>query len=147
MPESVPSKVDVAKLTALCDALVADDYYHKKADRPRPARPESFPEACYKCRNCVDVCPNRANYPIPELKMAIHIDAYCNECGNCACLCPIGIIPYKDKFTLFSCEEDFNDSINDGFLGREKYRWHGQVGTDFALLPEELRRAIDVVLG
>lgn len=147
MPESVPSKVDVAKLTVLCDALVADDYYHKKADRPRPARPESFPEACYKCRNCVDVCPNRANYPIPELKMAIHIDAYCNECGNCACLCPIGIIPYKDKFTLFSCEEDFNDSTNDGFLGREKYRWHGQVGTDFALLPEELRRAIDVVLG
>lgn len=147
MPETIPTKVDVKRLAALCDSIPGDDYYHKKADRPRPAHPDDFPPACFKCKNCVDVCPNRANYPIPELKMAIHIDAYCNECGNCACLCPFGIIPYRDKFTLFSCEEDFVNSTNDGFLGREKYRWHGEVGTDFVNLPEELRKAIDAVLG
>lgn len=147
VPETVPAQVDVKRLAALCDSVTQDAHYQKKADRPRPARPETFPEACFKCKNCMDVCPNRANYPVPELKLSIHIDAYCNECGNCACLCPIGIIPYADKFTLFSCDEDFENSKNDGFLNRQKYRWHGQVGTDFTCLPQELHQAIDKLLG
>ncbi len=145
-PETIPAQVDTNRLAALCDSIIQDAHYRKKADRPRPERPGTFPEACFRCKNCVDVCPNRANYPIPELKLAIHIDAYCNECGNCACLCPIGILPYKDKFTLFSCEEDFENSENDGFLRHEKYRWHGQAGTDFTALPKELQQAIDKLL-
>ncbi len=145
-PESVPAQVDTNRLAALCDSITQDAHYQKQADRPRPPRPRTFPEACFRCKNCVDVCPNRANYPIPELKLAIHIDAYCNECGNCACLCPIGIVPYKDKFTLFSCREDFENSQNDGFLHREIYRWHGQIGTDFTALPKELQQAIDRLL-
>lgn len=147
VPTTIPTKVDVTKLQALCEGILADDYYHKKADRQRPAHPDTFPPACYKCKNCVDVCPNRANIPLPEQKLSIHIDSYCNECGNCACLCPFGLVPYRDKFTWFSYEEDFCNSDNDGFLGREKYRWQGQVGTDFDVLPEELRQAIDMVLG
>ena len=147
VPAHIPERVDVARLGALCDGLTADAYYRKKADWPRPARPDSFPAACYRCKNCVDVCPNRANAPLPGLKMAVHIDAYCNECGACACQCPLGLVPYRDKFTLFSCEQDFIDSSNDGFLGREKYRWQGQTGTDFSKLPEDLRSLIDAVLG
>lgn len=147
VPAHIPERVDVARLGALCDGLTADAYYHKKADRPRPARPDSFPAACYRCKNCVDVCPNRANAPLPGLKMGVHIDAYCNECGACACQCPLGLVPYRDKFTLFSCEQDFIDSSNDGVLGREKYRWQGQTGTDFSKLPEDLRSLIDAVLG
>lgn len=147
VPETIPAQVDVTRLAALCDSITGDTYYQKKPDRPRPARPESFPKACFRCNNCVDVCPNRANYPIPECKVSIHIDALCNECGNCACLCPIGISPYQDKFTLFSCAEDFEDSENDGFLQDEKYRWHGEIGTDFSCLPQELQQAIAKILG
>jgi putative selenate reductase len=40
----------------------------------------------------------------------------CNECGNCAAFCPHAGKPYKDKFTVFSGEEDFADSENPGFL-------------------------------
>jgi putative selenate reductase len=40
----------------------------------------------------------------------------CNECGNCATFCPYTGAPYKNKFTLFRCEEDFAASENPGFL-------------------------------
>jgi len=43
----------------------------------------------------------------------------CNECGNCEVFCPYSSAPYLDKFTLYACEEDFNNSTNDGFLLRE----------------------------
>lgn len=80
-----------------------------------------------RCEKCVDVCPNRANAVIEftddkdaELftkpHQVIHIDAYCNECGNCATFCPyVDGEPYHDKFTVFSREEDFRNSNNDGF--------------------------------
>lgn len=70
------------------------------------------------CENCADVCPNRANVVItlPDYRCEIvHIDQMCNECGNCSAFCPYISSPYKDKFTLFRNEEDFNDSENKGF--------------------------------
>lgn len=147
MPEEIPAQVNVPALRALCESIPADPYYQKKADRPRPARPETCDPACFRCRNCVDVCPNRANVPVPGMKLSIHLDALCNECGNCACLCPLGLTPYRDKFTQFICAEDFEQSENDGFLGRERLRWQGETGTDFSVLPDELRQAIDRLLG
>jgi len=72
------------------------------------------------CENCVDVCPNRANISIkvPGKAMAqiIHLDLMCNECGNCKSFCPYSSAPYKDKFTCFANERDFEDSINQGFM-------------------------------
>lgn len=72
------------------------------------------------CENCVDVCPNRANISIKvpgmEMNQVIHIDAMCNECGNCRTFCPYASAPYKDKFTLFASDEDMADSTNDGFV-------------------------------
>ena len=90
------------------------------------------------CEICVDVCPNRANVmveiaPQPAGGAAdadmrgshqiVHIDRMCNECGNCATFCPHSGKPYRDKFTVFCCEEDFADSDNPGFLktGAEMY--------------------------
>ncbi len=79
------------------------------------------------CMKCVEVCPNRANTLVrvpgrfrDELQI-VHIDAFCNECGNCATFCPWEGKPYKDKLTVFASEEDFNDSTNPGFFvrGRE----------------------------
>lgn len=79
------------------------------------------------CEKCVDVCPNRANAVISFVGdenekyfslpfQVVHIDAYCNECGNCATFCPyMEGKPYQQKFTIFSREEDIRNSRNDGF--------------------------------
>ncbi|MGL1957548.1 MAG: putative selenate reductase subunit YgfK [Colwellia sp.] len=77
-------------------------------------------ECSYVCSKCVDVCPNRANIslPIPGFKdenQILHLDGFCNECGNCAQFCPWDSKPYKDKFTLFNLREDFDSSSNAGF--------------------------------
>jgi putative selenate reductase len=75
----------------------------------------------YVCSKCVDVCPNRANISIavPGFKdrfQALHVDAFCNECGNCASFCPWQGRPYKDKPTIFNLRQDFDSSTNAGFL-------------------------------
>ena len=89
------------------------------------------------CEVCADVCPNRANVAIhvPGKCQAqiVHVDGMCNECGNCAVFCPYSGRPYRDKFTLFWSEEDFNDSENEGFLAlgadSVKLRLDGSVQT------------------
>lgn len=77
-------------------------------------------ECNYVCSKCVDVCPNRANISIavPGFRdpyQTLHIDAYCNECGNCAQFCPWQGKPYKDKVTIYNLEKDFTNSTNPGF--------------------------------
>lgn len=146
VPDKIPHQVDCEKLRVLCDSILSDPYYQKQEKKSRARNQTAPPAACFKCKNCVDVCPNRANFPLPDLKSAIHMDSYCNECGNCACLCPFGYVPYRDKFTYFDTLEDFESSQNDGFFGHEKYRYLGQTGTDFSALPEEVRQVIDVFL-
>ncbi|MBL1211842.1 MAG: putative selenate reductase subunit YgfK [Ignavibacteriae bacterium] len=77
------------------------------------------------CNKCVDVCPNRANIALPSKELSesfsnlyqiMHIDSFCNECGNCETFCPYIGAPYKEKFTIFWSEEEFNDSMNDGIF-------------------------------
>lgn len=72
------------------------------------------------CNKCVEVCPNRANLAISvdgrqDLYQILHIDALCNECGNCETFCPYQGKPYKDKFTLFPNQKDFEKSESEGF--------------------------------
>ncbi|WP_108650535.1 putative selenate reductase subunit YgfK [Dongshaea marina] len=81
-------------------------------------------ECNYVCSKCTDVCPNRANVTLAMPGFAnpfqiIHLDAYCNECGNCAQFCPWEGRPYQDKLTIFSLDEDFSNSSNPGFLLQE----------------------------
>jgi len=76
------------------------------------------------CNKCVDVCPNRANVAVEidkkegfqDAYQILHLDALCNECGNCATFCPYDGKPYKDKLTLFATKEDFKNSTNNGFI-------------------------------
>ncbi|MDO5116098.1 MAG: putative selenate reductase subunit YgfK [Synergistaceae bacterium] len=71
------------------------------------------------CENCADVCPNRANVAVKDENgspQMIHIDAICNECGNCESFCPWEGAPYKDRFTLFTDEKDFAGSSNSGYV-------------------------------
>jgi putative selenate reductase len=90
------------------------------------------------CMKCVEVCPNRANTLIAvgtgfrDEQQIVHIDAYCNECGNCATFCPWEGRPYKDKLTVFATEEDFRNSTNPGFFlkaGTGVLRADGREGT------------------
>jgi putative selenate reductase len=78
-------------------------------------------ECNFICNKCVEVCPNRANIAvqIPGFKnenQILHLDALCNECGNCETFCPYQGAPYKDKFTLFANGKDFTESSNSGFF-------------------------------
>jgi putative selenate reductase len=114
------------------------------ANLDNPAASASESVRCLGCRalcmKCVEVCPNRANTIVrvpggfrDEYQVA-HIDAFCNECGNCATFCPWEGRPYKDKVTVFATEEDFMDSTNPGFFltGNEgKIRVGGKVGPLF----------------
>ncbi len=72
------------------------------------------------CECCVQVCPNRANIAIHVpgkcMPQILHIDRMCNECGNCLVFCPYDSKPYKEKFTLFRTEAEFDGSENKGFL-------------------------------
>ena len=105
-------------------------------DRPDPAGasgPAAFAaaeknrclECDFICNKCVDVCPNRANIAVPVSEEGlfsdpfeiVHLDAYCNECGNCGHFCPWDEkLPYVDKPTVFSTTEDFENSSNPGWL-------------------------------
>lgn len=96
------------------------------------------------CDKCVEVCPNRANYSysispvnymlpllayengrlvivgeeaftVAQSRQIIHVDDFCNECGNCASFCVHQGKPYLDKPRLFLKEEDFKQEQDNGF--------------------------------
>jgi len=96
------------------------------------------------CDKCVEVCPNRANYTyfvtpvsltLPRLsfkngrlavtgeetfevkqkRQIIHIDDFCNECGNCATFCVHNGKPYLEKPRLFLKEADFQLEDDNAF--------------------------------
>lgn len=149
VPEEIPTRVDCAALGRLIGETAADPYYHKEKPRRKVARQIPDDPACYRCRNCVDVCPNRANVPLPGLKRAVHIDDLCNECGNCVCFCPFGYLPYRDKFTLFSSRAEMARSENDGFCSEDgAVRYAGVIytGQEAAeALPETLRAVVEAL--
>jgi putative selenate reductase len=96
------------------------------------------------CDKCVEVCPNRANYAytvelvdwalptiacrqeqavtvgeehfrITQSRQVLHVDDFCNECGNCATFCTHQGKPYQDKPRLFLKESDFELEDDNAF--------------------------------
>jgi putative selenate reductase len=88
------------------------------------------------CDKCVEVCPNRANYSyqvepvswklpvlacqdgslaavaeetfeVTQTRQILHVDDFCNECGNCATFCVHQGKPYLEKPRLFLEEDEF----------------------------------------
>jgi len=97
------------------------------------------------CGKCVEVCPNRANYSytitpvtatcalleakggllaatgsekieIAQSAQIVHIDDFCNECGNCAAFCVHEGKPYLEKPRLCLNSEDFEAQGDNVFL-------------------------------
>lgn len=115
-------------------------------------------ECNYVCNKCVEVCPNRANLAVrvsdgfANYNQVVHLDAFCNECGNCANFCPWEGRPYTDKITVFSRRDDFEHSQNNGFLVTDEevmVRVNGEV-TSHRLVQDQLAAtgepALDQVL-
>ncbi len=105
------------------------------------------------CDKCVEVCPNRANYTffvspvslrlpvlfcrqgelivageevfrIEQPRQIIHVDDFCNECGNCATFCVHNGKPYLDKPRLFLRRDDFEREEDNAFyLERDGEEW------------------------
>jgi putative selenate reductase len=96
------------------------------------------------CDKCVEVCPNRANYTftvspvsltlprlacrqgelavageevfrVAQARQIIHVDDFCNECGNCATFCVHDGKPYLDKPRLYLNERDFEQETDNAF--------------------------------
>ncbi len=71
------------------------------------------------CLRCVEVCPNRANVFVEtgsgQAFQILHVDALCNECGNCGFFCPWEGDPCRGKPTLFADSSALEASANAGF--------------------------------
>lgn len=116
--------VNVSLLDELAKKSIQDKNY-KKSEVARKKPLLTFGEninvgvGCkVTCGNCVNVCPNRANTTIVvnDVKRMLHIDDYCNDCGNCYLFCPDKCTPYKDRLTIFSSKKELEDSTNQGFV-------------------------------
>ena len=97
------------------------------------------------CDKCVEVCPNRANYTftispmsvmlpqvscqqggwtvtgtevfrVAQARQIVHVDDFCNECGNCATFCVHQGEPYRDKPRLYLKESDFEQETDNAFI-------------------------------
>ncbi len=123
---------------------------------PRPSRCLDCHEICSLC---VGVCPNMAlmTYemdPFAAALPALTVDGsevvageqhayradqtlqiavltdFCNECGNCATVCPTSGDPYKDKPRLYLDRADFEAEKDNAFMvfsdGTIEGRWNGE---------------------
>ncbi len=96
------------------------------------------------CDKCVEVCPNRANYTyfvepvtltvptlacddgalqvvgmedfrVAQTRQILHVEDFCNDCGNCTTFCVHHGEPYLDKPRLFLDEGDFAQADDNAF--------------------------------
>jgi putative selenate reductase len=96
------------------------------------------------CDKCIEVCPNRANlsyfvtpvslrlsrlscrdgklvvsgsepFSVVQNRQIIHIDDFCNECGDCATFCVHEGKPYIEKPQLFFERRDFDMEDDNAF--------------------------------
>lgn len=118
------------------------------------------------CDKCVEVCPNRANYvytvspgrwsapvlvcadgelrvvrddvlEIAQARQIVHVDDFCNECGNCATFCVHQGKPYQDKPRLFLNEADFRREADNAFYIVDNRMWRREGGRESVLIVEE----------
>lgn len=130
--------VDVVALEKLAKEAIENKNYKKsEVVRNKPLKTFDFNvnvkvDCRVTCGTCVNVCPNRANTTlnVAGQKRMMHIDDYCNECGNCYIFCPDKCAPYKDRLTLFAGKKELEESTNQGFAIVDDlliYRFEGEV--------------------
>jgi putative selenate reductase len=110
-------------------------------------------QCSHLCDKCVEVCPNRANYTyfvdpvtmnvptlacddgalqvvgeeafrVAQTRQILHVEDFCNDCGNCTTFCIHHGEPYLDKPRLFLDEGDFAQADDNAFyLQKNGTRW------------------------
>lgn len=134
-------KPEMLPVEKRCDFTVVEQTFTEEAARSEAAR---CLQCSVVCDKCVEVCPNRANYtysisPVNQMvpmlayqngrllvtgeevfkveqsRQIIHLDDFCNECGNCASFCVHNGKPYLDKPRLFLKERDFKQEDDNAF--------------------------------
>jgi putative selenate reductase len=117
------------------------------------------------CDKCVEVCPNRANYAysmepvrwmlpvlacrdsglavageeafeIAQERQIVHVDDFCNECGNCATFCVHQGKPYSDKPRLFLERSGFDAEADNAFYIEGSTIWRREGGGESRLALE-----------
>ena len=117
------------------DKLAARGEFAQSAPRASASFVSREAERCLRCDSaclrCVEVCPNRANFALPVSRddsrgddsrgggfsqsiQILHIDALCNECGNCGVFCPFEGEPNRGKATLFQDRASMEAARNAG---------------------------------
>jgi len=118
------------------------------------------------CDKCVEVCPNRANYTyliepvqwrlpvvacqdgglivvgeevfaVEQARQIVHVDDFCNECGNCATFCVHEGKPYTEKPRLFLKEGDFGQEEDNAFYIQDGTVRRREGGLEARLLVQE----------
>jgi len=117
------------------------------------AEAERCLQCSHLCDKCVEVCPNRANYTylmspvamtvptlacedgelrvvgeeafrVTQTRQILHVDDFCNDCGNCRTFCVHEGRPFADKPRLFLNEDDFEgEEENAYYIEREEQGW------------------------
>jgi putative selenate reductase len=111
------------------------------------------------CDKCVEVCPNRANctylvspvrlelpllacedgemaivgeeaFAIEQGRQIIHVDDFCNECGNCATFCVHHGKPYTEKPRLFLKRADFELEDDNAWFIEGNSIWRREGGQE-----------------
>ena len=114
------------------------------------------------CDKCVEVCPNRANYAyrvspvslelpllacvdgkletvgqevfaVKQTRQIIHVDDFCNECGNCATFCVHQGKPYSEKPRLFLKKQDFEEEQDNAWYIEGDSIWRREGGMESRL--------------
>ena len=62
-------------------------------------------------------------FRIEQARQIIHVDDFCNECGNCETFCVHEGKPYRDKPRLFLRESDFEQEDNAFYVERGTKGW------------------------
>ncbi len=118
------------------------------------------------CDKCVEVCPNRANYTyrttpvewlLPQLtcrngsleivghepfavtqgRQILHVEDFCNECGNCATFCVHQGKPYAEKPRLFLEQTDFALQTGNAFHLRDNTLLRREDGRESKLTKQD----------
>jgi putative selenate reductase len=118
------------------------------------------------CDKCVDVCPNRANYTylvepvswtlpllasqggevavageesfqIEQTRQILHVDDFCNECGNCATFCVHQGRPFADKPRLYLEKTGFRLQDSNAFYIDAGTIWRRHDGRESSLTVQD----------
>ena len=124
------------------------------------------------CEKCVEVCPNRANYTylvspvrlelpllacdhddlvvvgkeafaIEQGRQIVHVDDFCNECGNCATFCVHQGKPYTDKPRLFLTRDGFELEDDNAWFIEGSTIWRREGGHQSRLSVQDGRMSYE----